>query len=270
MRTYLNEELGFEISIPDRWPMPSAIAPDTILINCAPVESFNVIVGHLAPERLLEYTAAEFRHYAQLQGYTDVEMGRITVGNKEHVWARYNMGNENWTKKYMIVFGGIEYAMTATCYDKKLLSEKEKLWDIVVGSFKLSRWREQGVNDLNTYRSNVAGELFEQAYEASSKGRYKDACVILEKCIKENPNHILAHKELAFILKNTGDLKGALAHRQIVKLLDPTDQVNLYNLAMVLYMLGSKEDALNEIDALLAIEPGNRRYIETKKYFETN
>jgi tetratricopeptide (TPR) repeat protein len=270
MKAYRNEGLGFEISVPDHWPIPATVASDAIVFNCAPTESFNIIVGDLVPERLLEYTMAEFRQYAKSQSYTDVEMGRITAGGKEHVWAKYNMGSNNWTKKYMIVFGGIEYAMTATCYDKKLLSEKEKLWDIVVGSFKLSQWREQGVKDLNTYRSNVAGELFEQAYEASSRGRYKDACVILEKCIKKNPNHILAHKELAFILKNTGDLKGALVHRQIVKLLDPTDQVNLYNLAMILYMLGSKEDALNEIDALLAIESGNRRYIETKKYFETN
>jgi tetratricopeptide (TPR) repeat protein len=270
MKAYRNEDLGFEISIPDRWPMPSAIAPDTILINCAPVESFNVIVGYLAPERLLEYTAAEFRHYAQSQGYTDVEMGRIIVGNKEHVWARYNMGNENWTKKYMIVFGGIEYAMTATCYKRDLLNEKEKIWDLVVRSFQLSHWREQDAIDLNSYRSQVAGELYQQAYQASAQGRYQDACSILEKCLKEKPNHILAHKELAFIQKNTGDLTGALAHRQIVKRLDPTDQVNRYNLAMLLYMLGSKEDALNEIDALLAIEPNKRRYVETKRYFETN
>ena len=205
MRTYLNDELGFEISLPEHWPEPEFMHPDCVIINCAPIESFNIIVGPLIPERILEYTAVEFRQYAGSKNYSDVTIGKINIGDKEHVWAKYNMGGENWTKKYMIVFGGIEYAMTGTCYNKEQYSEKEQNWDNIVRSFRLSDWRRKQVKGLKEYRSLRAGELFEKAYEASSDGHYLDACNMLEECLEKDPNHILAHKEIAFILKNIGD-----------------------------------------------------------------
>jgi len=269
MKIYQNEELGFELHIPDDWPSALNMSPDSIVFDCSPVERLNIIVGPLVPERLLEYTQIEFIQYAKAQRYTEVEVGIINVEDKDHAWARYNMGNENWTKKYMVAFSGIEYAITASCLGKSNFLEKEKQWDMIVKSFRLSKRRRQEINALSEYRSNVAGKLFEKAYEAASEGRYQEACIILENFLKENPNHILAHKELAFILKNTGDIKDALVHRQIVKRLDPADQVNRYNLAMIYYMLGSKGEAIQEIDDLLTQNPNDRRYIETKKYFET-
>jgi tetratricopeptide (TPR) repeat protein len=269
MKSYRNNELGFEINSPDEWPTPTVPSPNSIVFNCTPVERFNFIVGPLIPERLLEYTQGEFIQYAKSRGYTGVETGQIIVENRNYAWGRYNMGNENWAKKYMLVFGGIEYAITASCLGKKTLLEKEKQWDVVVKSFRLLEWRQQEVRNFNERRSIVAGKLFEKAYETAAEGRYQEACIILESCLKENPNHLLAHKELAFILKNTGDIKGALIHRQVVKRFDPMDQVNLYNLAMIYYMLGSKGDAIQEINDLLKKNPNDRRYIETKKYFET-
>lgn len=268
MKTYRNKELGFELQIPESWPGAVVLSPDQIVFYCSPVERFNIIVGPLIPERLVEFTQIEFIQYARSRGYSGVEVGTITVEDREHAWGRCNMGNENWTKKYMVAFGGMEYAITATCLRRSLLLEKEKQWDGIVQSFRLSEWRRQEIKSRNQYRENVAGKSFEKAYEAAEAGRYQEACLLLEDCLKENPDHILAHKELAFILKNTGDLKGALAHRQTVKRLDPLDQVNRYNLAMIYSMLELTGEAIQEINDLLSLNPSDERYIEAKKLFE--
>lgn len=270
MKTYRNDELGFELLIPDNWLAPLVLEGDNILFNRLPFESFNFVVSLLNQERLLEYTQFEFIQYAKSRGYTDVEFGRITVENSEHVWARYDMGNDNWTKKYIIVFGYVEYTITATCYDKENLNEYANQWDNIVKTFRLLNWRKQEVNDIKRERMNLAGELYEKAYEVAAEGHYQEACLILENCLKENPSHTLAHKELAFILKNTGNVKDALIHRQIVKRLDPTDQVNQYNLSIILFMLGSKEEAIREIDDLIIKYPHDQNYINTKEYFQTN
>jgi tetratricopeptide (TPR) repeat protein len=270
MKTYRNDELGFEISIPENWSNPIIKDSYGVIFNCSPIEMFNIIVGPLIPERILEYTAAEFRQYAESKNYSDLIIGKINIGNKEHVWAKYNMGREHWTKKYMVVFGGIEYAITGTCYNKEKSSEKEEIWDNIVRSFRLSEWRRKQAEALKEYRSLRASELFEKAYEASSEGRYLDACNMLEECLEKDPNHILAHKEIAFILKNTGDPNRALSHRIKVKELDPSDRVNLYNLAMLFYILGDKAEAMKEINELLKMNPNNKRYIETRRYFISN
>ena len=115
MKTYCNEKLGFEIDVPDEWPSPQTLGPDALLFDRAPMERFNFVIGLLLPERLQEYTEFEFRTYIQKQGFTDLDFGRIAVGGKDHVWARYRMRDGTWTKKYMIVFAGIEFAITASC-----------------------------------------------------------------------------------------------------------------------------------------------------------
>ena len=81
--------------------------------------------------------------------------------------------------------------------------------------------------------------------------------------LSDNPNHVLAHKELAIILKKTGDLQGALSQRREVKRLDPSDTINLYNLADLLAGLGEREAAWQAIKELQALDPNNP---ETYKY----
>jgi tetratricopeptide (TPR) repeat protein len=265
MKTYRNDELGFEISIPENWSNPIHKDSYSVIFNCRPIEMFNIIVGFLIPERLSEFTEFEFEQHIKKHGYSELVFGRINVEEKNHVWARYNMGNNNWTKKYMIVFGGIEYAMTATCNDKSKFIEREIIWDAIVKSFRLHEWRAKRVEYIQENRSRVAGALYEKAYEASAAGHYTEACKLLEECIKENPDHVLAHKELAFVRKITGDIKGALIHRRKVKELDPSDKVNQFNLAGVLYLLGSSGEALHEVDELLSIEPNNKNFLALKQ-----
>jgi len=264
MKTYTNRVFGFEIDLPKHWPNPTEFAPDGLLFNCAPREALNFVIGPLVPERLQEYTEFEFRQYVQKNEYSNLEFGRISVDNRDHVWARYNMKGL-WTKKYMIVFAGVEYAITATCYFPEMFSEMEKDWDVIVRSFRLSKESEEDIAYLYSKRSQVAGELYAKAYEAASRGNYTEACTLLNQCLENDANHVLAHKELAFILKNTGDLKGALPHRQIVKRLDPSDTVNRFNLAGILAMLGERNNALQEIEELLVMEPKNIMFESLKK-----
>jgi tetratricopeptide (TPR) repeat protein len=265
MKTYENDELGFKIDIPKQWLYPVRVASDSFVFYNTRSETMNIVVGPLQPERLLEFTENEFRQYVIRKGCTDLEFGRIHIGDKDHLWASYCIEPGKWAKKYMIVFGGIEYAITAICSDKNKLAENEIVWDTIVKSFRLCRWRQQDLAALDSTRSRIAGELYAKGYEAASKGHYSEACKLLKQCLNDDPHHILAHKELAFILKNTGDVSGALPHRLKVKQLDPSDKTNCFNLAGIYAMLGEKEKALQEIDELIKKEPCNSKFQKFKK-----
>ncbi|KAA3659946.1 MAG: hypothetical protein DWQ04_20800 [Chloroflexi bacterium] len=263
MKTFRNEQHGFEIDIPDEWllaPIPSGSTKEFFQFG-NPNEAFNFVIGPLIPERLLERTELEFRLYAQSKNYINLEFGRITVGGKEHVWARYliqdAMGNK-WNKKYMIVFGTTEYSITATCNDPQWFSQREKFWDSIVRSFRLMESRQEDNQKLQARRGKIAGSLYEQAYEAVSKGRYSEARDLLEKCLTENPDHMLAHKELAVVLRQLGDVKGALAHRREVKRLASSDTLNRLNMSVLLDVLGARDEALQEVEELLQMVPNNR------------
>ena len=137
MKTYRDERHRFEIDVPTEWLHPTQVAVEGLKFNCNSNEAFNIQMGPMISETSLDDTESEFKRYAQAKGYTALEFGRITVQGKDHIWARYHMGNREWTKKYMIVFDETEYAITATCFDQKEFVEKEKIWDEIVASFRL-------------------------------------------------------------------------------------------------------------------------------------
>ncbi len=265
MKTYRNDRLGFEIDIPDEWPRPISLDAHSLLFMRTRVESLNFVVGPLLPERLLAYSEGEFTAYARKQGYTDLDFGRISAGGKNHLWARYQMHGGLWTKKYMIVFAYVEYDATATCYQPRYLPEREKVWDEIISSFRPTQAGQRIVDAIDDSRRRIGGDLYAKGSEAAGQERYAEACDLLQQCLEQDPDHTLAHKELAFILKNTGDLTGALAHRLIVKRLDPTDEVNRFNLAGIFFMLNQREDALREIDEWLCMHPSDRRFMGLKK-----
>ena len=121
IKTYRNERNGFEINVPEKWSLPAQGAVRDVKFGCSSNEAFDVQIGSLIRETPLDQTQTRVRRYVQDKGYLALELGRFTVKGKEHIWARYHMGNGRWSKKYMIVLNGVEYAITATCLDQESL-----------------------------------------------------------------------------------------------------------------------------------------------------
>lgn len=107
-------------------------------------------------------------------------------------------------------------------------------------------------------------QLFTRACEAAAQGYYSEAHRLLDRCLAADPAHIAAHKELAFVLRMTGDMPSALFHRQEVKRLDPTDLDNRLHLANLYFLLGQRSSAMQEAEELLALEPNNKRFYALK------
>ena len=109
-----------------------------------------------------------------------------------------------------------------------------------------------------------AHELFTRACEAAAQGFYSEARQLLDRCLAEDPAHLPAHKELAFVLRMTGNMQEALAHRLEVKRLDPSDLGNRYHLANLYFLMGDRPHALEEAEALYSLDPANKHYFMLK------
>jgi len=106
----------------------------------------------------------------------------------------------------------------------------------------------------------MTGDLYASAYEAVAMNQYARARTLLEQCLREKPNHVLAHKELAVVLKKMGDPSGALRHRREVRRLAPEDFVNRANLVDLLASSGKRGEALREIKECLTASPNDPRF----------
>lgn len=291
MKTYRNEKHGFEIDMPEEWsPVPAVafgllsrlsgttkggVSKDCFQYGCYE-EAFNFEIGPLFPEPLLSDTEREFTLYAQNRGFKGLEFGRIMVGGKEHVCAHYYIDDKmgrRWNKKYMIVFGGIEYTITGTCNDPQWFVKREKDWDTIVRTFHLLAPVDDSINvtpkaardrdkrrEIVQRRINMreaAGTLYGRAYEAVAVGNYREARTLLQECLRDNPNHTLAHKAMTVVLRKRNDIKGTLRHRREVKRLAPNDMINRAKLVELLAGSGKRREALRETRDCLTISPNN-------------
>jgi tetratricopeptide (TPR) repeat protein len=296
MKTYRNDRHGFEIDLPADWQAPDPSIPfDRILDPIgkmdphdffqfnSPEEAFNFVINPLGLEPALENTEAEFMIFAQDHHFYDVVFGRIRVGGREHVTAHYHVLDglgERWNKKYMVVFGGIEYSITGTCNDGQFFAGREGDWDAIVRTFRLLVPLDD--SNLNNYRNSrlleqrqdfterrllirqIGGVTYGQAYDAVTVENYRLARSRLAQCLKENPDHLLARKEMAVVLKKLGDKRGALRQRREVKRLEPADKGNRVDLVNLLAGCGFRKEAGREADELIAMNPNNDLYQQLK------
>ncbi len=185
MKAYRNKQLGFEIAIPKEWSLPRGEAIKTpfgesIGFGCGVDENFNFQIGWSIPEPI-DQTEHEFRRYAQEKHYTELELGRITVGDRDHVWARYRMGTGDWAKKYLINFGETEYAITANCFDQHKFVERENIWDAIVMSFRLILPVKPHKTTNVLERMKQAAQFAERGQSYFKSGNYQKALEQFEK-----------------------------------------------------------------------------------------
>ncbi len=273
-RTHEHQRLGFALDLPADWSLVTAPPPwrvqmmarlqgvplpnaSVVEFICGSEESLNVSVMTLGADMPPEINELTMTLEAQDLEFTDPVFGRITVGGREHASARYIAWGRVHSKKYQLVFAGRGYALTAASPDAERAAAHEGLWDAIAGTFRLLPWaadeaarftphprQSTMINrlteelEMRIARRAVGGVLYGRAYEAVAEGDDNTARKLLERCLKDDPGHVLAHKELAVIFEKQGDLRRALEHRQAVHRLNPGDAINEAKLKELLRKLG--------------------------------
>ncbi len=143
MKTYRNERLGFEMEIPDGWPLSASVTTDElrgvtrIVFGSGSDETVSLEIRTLGFEPRPEQIVDEISRHVEAKGYTGLTFGRLRIGGKDHVWARYFAWNGAGTKQYRIVLGATEYALVAATIDRDRLFQREAIWDATANSFRL-------------------------------------------------------------------------------------------------------------------------------------
>ena len=275
-RTHEHQRLGFALDLPADWSLVTAPPPwgvrmmarlqgvplpDASVVEfiCGSEESLNVSVMTLGADMPPDVNELMMTLEAQNLEFTDPVFGRIIVGGREHATARYVAWGRVHSKKYQLVFGGRGYALTAASPDAERAAAHEGLWDAIAGTFRLLPWaaaeaarftphpRQSMMIDrlteeleMRLERRAVGGVLYGRGYEAAAEGDYSTARKLLERCLADDPDHVLAHKELAIIYEKQGDLRRALEHRRAVHRLNPEDAINESRLKELERRLGTR------------------------------
>jgi hypothetical protein len=248
MKTYRNDKLGFEIDVPEAWSLASGRMP---LVPAAMFalksgwvpgvevqfvdadENVNISIEPMVPEPPPDVTELMFRLYAQDMGYAQCQFGRITVGGRQHTWARYVLAGEVWSKKYMLVLGGNGYAITAACQGEQLFAQREKVWDAVASSFRLLApgKHDDAVRGHSTSALQQTLEMrlerrardlnYGRACEAIEECRYADGRMWLERCLSEFSDdaetQVFILQKLVSVAERLGDRRGALRYQREIQ-----------------------------------------------------
>jgi tetratricopeptide (TPR) repeat protein len=119
---------------------------------------------------------------------------------------------------------------------------------------------------MNADRDEQLGALFKRGYALVDKGRFAEAKPIFEACLWFGPHpqyDVAIRQELARVLRELGDLEGALALRLDAKSLQPDRHANLWKLADLLCEMGRYGEALKEAEAAMRFAPDHPHYQQT-------
>lgn len=126
---------------------------------------------------------------------------------------------------------------------------------------------EEGIKDLTVYIKRNPND----SYGYTKRGvRYlwlrKDdkAKADLEKAVSLNPKNAEAHDDLGVILARRKDYTSALKHFTATVSNDPTYAKGWHNLAMVYYIIGRDQLALNAVESSLRLYPDQRNSLMLK------
>jgi hypothetical protein len=216
VKTYRNEQLGFQIDIPEEWRVPGGAIAETfsgysLVFECGAAEGLNLQIGSIVPQPLTQ-TEIEFRQYAQRQQYAELKTGRVVVEGQEHLWASYRMGAGDWMKKYLLVFDETEYAITATCFDQHAEAETEKAWDAMITSFRLIGASTPRRVTSKPERIYQAALYAEHGFDAFRAGRYQEALQHFEQgqlVTHEYPSNLLGISMTLMQMVVTGAIPAA-------------------------------------------------------------
>lgn len=134
------------------------------------------------------------------------------------------------------------------------------------------RLYRQAYNAVRQIRILEAEDLFADHRQPTTLDRvegesYEKARGLLEECISLEPDFILAHKELAVVLRKLGKNDEVIYHRRVIKHLAPDDIVNRYNLAKVLHDTRRNKEALQEAEELAGLQPNDARILQLLEDF---
>jgi tetratricopeptide (TPR) repeat protein len=193
MKTYTNSDYGFILHIPESWSIPvngEQITPHGISIEfrCDAQEAFNIQLGPEISTSSLEKTSQEITIYAQKSNYSNLTVGIIRICNIDHVWASYNIAKNIWSKKYLLVLDGIEYAITATSSDEHLHVKQSVKWDNIVTSFQLLPSTNARSQLVEMAYFLEAQKFFERGNQEFLAGQYHKALEQFEQGTRIAPN----------------------------------------------------------------------------------
>ena len=126
---------------------------------------------------------------------------------------------------------------------------------------------DEGIADLSVFlkrHPNSSLAYTKRGVRYIWKGDFDNAASDLSKAVELDHNNAEAHDDLGVIHAQKGKYSLAATHFLTTIQLDPTYQKAYHNLAMVYYLSGLPQEALDALNAGLALNPENRNSMMLK------
>jgi len=219
MKTFCSARYGFQIAIPNHWSCP----PTGFLTRLFGLDknprfasgdaTLNFQMNLLPSEPPLGETENAFREYARQVGHCELRTSVMTVAGADHFCAVYRAKDGTWLKKYILVFHGVEYAVTCRLgRDECAVAEMEEEYDAVVASFQLDARQARSAgraSEATGAAKRRALQLNQAAFNYVQVGDYQKAVPLLEQAVRLAPDSADCHNELSICYDRLGRSESA-------------------------------------------------------------
>lgn len=208
--------------------------------------------------RKLKEGGAGFLHHSNVGAYKNPDTGQLSVVNKH--WRATSMSAELF-RQYCKEAGLICVTQEIIGWGGEILND--------CFSFFIKDSSYSGpdtiVNELPDFMreadeaKKISQPDMQEPYKAIQQlldsGADEDAVTALEKFIKENPSHALAHNDMAALYYRKGDKKSALKYFKKVASIEPDNIIYRRNLSNLLIDMNRFSDALTVLSNLVREHP---------------